>query len=76
MIIIKTLIGLIAISISIMLTYAVGRITVQVWQPDTTNPDTETVLIAGLLGVLCVGFAVCVCAAASLLGELVVRAIA
>jgi hypothetical protein len=73
--IMNTLIGVIAISIAVLILYAIGRIVVCIIAPDTHNPDLETTWTAAALGgiflcILCV--IVCVC---SILGEAIVRAL-
>ena len=72
----KTLIGISIIAMLIVATYAVGRITVHLMQPDMTNPDTETVLIAGLIGWMAITCACSVLMAAYFIGAAAMAAVA
>ena len=73
--IMNTLIGVIAISIAVLILYAIGRICIHIMPSETQHPDIKNVWPATAIGalylcILCV--IVCVC---STIGEAIVRAL-
>jgi len=49
---IKTIIGLIAISITLMILYMLGRITIRIIEPTNLHPTFEQTALAAMMGVL------------------------
>ena len=75
MIIIKTIIGLITISIVLIALYAIGRITIRVVDPDTERADAEQIALAALMGVLFLAVCAMIMCAMYLIGSVVMGAI-
>jgi hypothetical protein len=75
MIIIKTIIGLIAISIALITLYAIGRVTIRVIDPDTERADAEQVALAALMGVLALAVCAMIVSMMYLLGSVIMGAL-
>jgi len=75
MIMIKTIIGLIAISIVLIVLYAVGRIVVRIIDPALETPDAEQIALAALMGVLALAMCAMIVSMMYVLGSVIMRAL-
>jgi len=75
MIVIKTIIGLIAISIALIVLYAIGRVTIRIVDPDTEGADAEQIALAALMGVLFLAMCAMIVNVMYVLGSVVMGAL-
>jgi hypothetical protein len=71
MIVIKTIIGLIAISIALTMLYAIGRITIRIIDPALETPDAEQCILGAMMGVLFLAMCAMIMYAMYLIGSVV-----
>ena len=63
------LIGLLIIGISIMLMYAIGRITIHVIEPSNKRPDLEMIMLGFMMFTIASGAIVCIFMIAAEIGN-------
>ena len=73
---IKIAIGLIAISITLMILYMLGRITIRIIEPTNQHPTFEQTALAAMMGVLVLGLFSLVVCLMYIVGSIVMNSIA
>jgi Na+/pantothenate symporter len=69
----NTIIGLLIIAISIMLMYAIGRITIHVIEPSNKRPDLMMVMLGFMIFTVASGAIVCIFMLAAEIGNWVMH---